>query len=139
MAVAIRLRREGALNRPYFKVVVTDKRSPRDGKFIEIVGTYDPKKAGQNSTLKLDRIEHWISKGAQPSDTVRSLIKKTRNPEAAAKKAATKAAKKAAVAAKPAPAPVETEPGAAPAPVASEPPPSPAEATSSPPPPPEST
>src|SRR3954463_10520136 len=78
MAVAIRLRREGALNRPYFKVVVTDKRSPRDGKFIEIVGTYDPKKPGMNSTLKLDRIEHWISKGAQPSDTVRSLIKKSR-------------------------------------------------------------
>src|SRR2546428_7555677 len=105
MAVAIRLRREGALNRPYFKVVVTDKRSPRDGKFIEIVGTYDPKKAGQNSTLKLDRIEHWISKGAQPSDTVRSLIKKTKNPEAAAKKAAAAAAKKAAPAPKPAPAP----------------------------------
>jgi len=105
------------LNRPYFKIVVTDKRSPRDGKFIEIVGTYDPKKAGQNSTLKLDRIEHWISKGAQPSDTVRSLIKKTKNPEAAAKKDAAVAAKKAAAAAKPAPAPapVETEPVAAPA------------------------
>jgi small subunit ribosomal protein S16 len=113
MAVAIRLRREGALNRPYFKVVVTDTRSPRDGKFIEIVGTYDPKKAGQNSTLKLDRIEHWIGKGAQPSDTVRSLIKKTKNPEAAAKKAAAAAAKKAASAPKPAPAPVETEPAAA--------------------------
>src|ERR1051326_8144801 len=78
MAVSIRLRREGALNRPYFKVVVADKRSPRDGKFIEIVGTYDPKKPGHNSTLKLDRIDHWISKGAQPSDTVRSLIKKNR-------------------------------------------------------------
>jgi small subunit ribosomal protein S16 len=115
MAVAIRLRREGALNRPYFKVVVTDTRSPRDGKFIEIVGTYDPKKAGQNSTLKLDRIEHWIGKGAQPSDTVRSLIKKIKNPEAAAKKAAAAAAKKAASAPKPAPAPVETEPAAAPA------------------------
>ena len=120
MAVAIRLRREGALNRPYFKVVVTDKRSPRDGKFIEIVGTYDPKKAGQNSTLKLDRIEHWISKGAQPSDTVRSLIKKTKNPEAAAKKAAAAAAKKAATAPKPAPAPAPvaaepSEPAAAPA------------------------
>jgi small subunit ribosomal protein S16 len=127
MAVAIRLRREGALNRPYFKIVVTDKRSPRDGKFIEIVGTYDPKRAGQNSTLKLDRIEHWISKGAQPSDTVRSLIKKTKNPEAAAKKEAAAAAKKAAVAAKPAPAP---------APVETEPPAAPAEAT---PPPPEST
>jgi small subunit ribosomal protein S16 len=96
MAVAIRLRREGALNRPYFKVVVADKRSPRDGKFIEIVGTYDPKKPGNNSTLKLERIEHWISKGAQPSDTVRSLIKKTKNPEAAAKKAEAVAAKKAA-------------------------------------------
>src|ERR1700751_2865163 len=102
MAVSIRLRREGALNRPYFKVVVADKRSPRDGKFVEIVGTYDPKKPGQNSTLKLDRIEHWISKGAQPSDTVRSLIKKTKTPEAAAKKAV------------PAPAPVAKEPAAAP-------------------------
>ena len=96
MAVAIRLRREGALNRPYFKVVVADKRSPRDGKFIEIVGTYDPKKRGMNSTLKLERIEYWISKGAQPSDTVRSLIKKNKNPEAAAKKAAAVEAKKAA-------------------------------------------
>jgi len=96
MAVAIRLRREGALNRPYFKVVVADKRSPRDGKFIEIVGTYDPKKRGNNSSLKLDRVEYWISKGAQPSDTVRSLIKKNKNPEAAAKKAAAAEAKKSA-------------------------------------------
>jgi len=96
MAVAIRLRREGALNRPYFKVVVADKRSPRDGKFIEIVGTYDPKKRGNNSTLKLDRVEYWISKGAQPSDTVRSLIKKNKDPEAAAKKAVAVEAKKAA-------------------------------------------
>jgi small subunit ribosomal protein S16 len=118
MAVAIRLRREGALNRPYFKVVVTDKRSPRDGKFIEIVGTYDPKKPGNNSTLKLDRIEHWISKGAQPSDTVRSLIKKNKNPEAAAKKAEAVAAKKAARVAKPAPAP---EPAQSPEPAAPEP------------------
>src|SRR5437016_14401645 len=96
MAVSIRLRREGARNRPYYKVVVADSRSPRDGKFIEIVGTYDPKKRGMNSTLKLDRIDHWISKGAQPSDTVRSLIKKNKNPEAAAKKAAAVEAKKAA-------------------------------------------
>jgi small subunit ribosomal protein S16 len=78
MAVSIRLRREGAKNRPYYKVVVADSRSPRDGKFIEIIGTYDPKKPGDNSTLKLDRIVHWISKGAQPSDTVRSLIKKNK-------------------------------------------------------------
>jgi len=135
MAVTIRLRREGALNRPYFKVVVTDQRSPRDGKFIEIVGTYDPKKAGQNSTLRLDRIEHWISKGAQPSDTVRSLIKKNKNPEAAAKKAAAAAAKKASATPKPAPAPVATtEPPAA---VETEPAAAPPETT--PPPPPEST
>ena len=83
MAVSIRLRREGAKNRPYYKVVVADKRSPRDGKFIELIGTYDPKKTGHNSTLKLDRVEYWISKGAQPSDTVRSLIKKNRKENSA--------------------------------------------------------
>ena len=134
MAVSIRLRREGTKNRSFYRVVVADKRSPRDGKFIEMVGTYDPKKAGQNSTLKLDRIEHWISKGAQPSDTVRSLIKKIKNPEAAAKKAAAKAAAKAAKKPAPAPkaevapAPAETAPAAAPAettPAAAPPPPRP--------------
>ena len=78
MAVSIRLRREGTKNSPYYKVVVADKRSPRDGKFIEIVGAYDPKKPGHNSTLNIDRVEYWISKGAQPSDTVRSLIKKNK-------------------------------------------------------------
>ena len=76
MAVSIRLRREGAKNRPYYRVVVADSRSPRDGKFIEIIGTYDPKQTGQNSLLDIDRAEYWVSKGAQPSDTVRSLIKK---------------------------------------------------------------
>ena len=78
MSVSIRLRREGAKNRPYYKVVVADSRSPRDGKFIEVIGTYDPKKAGHNSSLNVERAEFWISKGAQPSDTVRSLIKKTK-------------------------------------------------------------
>ena len=78
MSVSIRLRREGAKNRPYYKVVVADSRSPRDGKFIELIGTYDPKKQGDNSTLKIDRVEHWIARGAQPSDTVRSLLKKNR-------------------------------------------------------------
>src|ERR687888_1791002 len=86
MAVSIRLRREGTKNRPYYKVVVADSRSPRDGKFIEIIGTYDPKKPGDNSTINLDRAEYWLSKGAQPSDTVRSLIKK--NKKQAAKPAA---------------------------------------------------
>jgi small subunit ribosomal protein S16 len=120
MAVTIRLRREGARNRPYYKVVVADSRSPREGKFIEIIGTYDPKKPDHNSTLKLDRAEYWIARGAQPSDTVRSLIKKNKDPEAAAKKAAAVAAKKAAVPPKAAPAPVATAP-AAPSPAAAEP------------------
>ncbi len=78
MSVSIRLRREGTKNRPYYKVVVADSRSPRDGKFIEVIGTYDPKVQGENSTLKLDRAEHWIGRGAQASDTVRSLIKKNK-------------------------------------------------------------
>ncbi len=125
MAVTIRLRREGARNRPYYKVVVADSRSPREGKFIEIIGTYDPKKPDHNSTLKLDRAEYWIARGAQPSDTVRSLIKKNKDPEAAAKKAAAVAAKKAAAAPKAAPAPVATEPAAAPAPAAAAPAPEP--------------
>src|SRR4030095_7416899 len=115
MAVAIRLRREGALNRPYFKVVVADKRSPRDGKFIEIVGTYDPKKRGMNSTLKLERIEYWISKGAQPSDTVRSLIKKNKNPAAARPDAAPAPAAEAASAPAAEPAAPEAPAAAAPA------------------------
>ena len=78
MSVSIRLRREGAKNRPYYRVVVADSRSPRDGKFIEMIGTYDPKISGHNSSLNVERAEYWISKGAQPSDTVRSLIKKNK-------------------------------------------------------------
>ena len=78
MAVSIRLRREGAKNRPYYRVVVADSRSPRDGKFIEIIGTYDPKRTGDNSSFDVERAAYWISKGAQPSDTVRSLIKKSK-------------------------------------------------------------
>ena len=84
MPVSIRLRREGAKNRPYYRVVVTDSRSPRDGKFIEIIGTYDPKQTGHNSSFNVERAEYWISKGAQPSDTVRSLIKKQKKSTAAA-------------------------------------------------------
>jgi len=84
MSVSIRLRREGAKNRPYYKVVVADSRSPRDGKFIEIIGTYDPKIPSHNSSLNVERVEYWISKGAQPSDTVRSLIKKNKKQAATA-------------------------------------------------------
>ena len=87
MAVSIRLRREGAKNRPYYKVVVADSHSPRDGKFIELIGTYDPKKPGHNSSLNVERAEFWISKGAQPSDTVRSLIKRNKKMTTAAEPA----------------------------------------------------
>jgi len=81
--VAIRLRREGTTNTPYYKVVVTDQRSPRDGKFIEIIGNYDPKKKDLNANIDLARAEYWIGQGAKPSDTVRSLIKKIRKAVAA--------------------------------------------------------
>lgn len=83
MSVSIRLRREGATNRPYYRIVVADARSPRDGKFIEQLGNYDPKQAGDNSTIDLARADHWIKNGAQPSDTVRSLIKRARKAQAA--------------------------------------------------------
>lgn len=78
MAVSIRLRREGSLNHPFYRIAVADSRSPRDGKFIELIGTYDTKKAENNVTLDLARAEYWLSVGAQPSDTVRSIIKKER-------------------------------------------------------------
>ena len=106
MAVSIRLRREGAKNRPYYKVVVADSRSPREGRFIEIIGTYDPKKPGHNSTLKVDRAEYWIARGAQPSDTVRSLLKKNKKQGVSVPVAAT-------------PAPAEPEPSPATPPEAS--------------------
>lgn len=75
MSVVIRLSRHGAKKRPYYRVVVSDQRFPRDGRYIEQVGTYDPR---VNAGLKLDdeKIASWISKGAQPSQTVSELIKK---------------------------------------------------------------
>jgi small subunit ribosomal protein S16 len=76
MAVRIRLKRIGAKNKPAFRIVVADGRSPRDGKFIEEIGTYLPLKKGDNFTLNLDRAKYWVSKGAQPSDTVATFIKK---------------------------------------------------------------
>jgi small subunit ribosomal protein S16 len=78
MAVAIRLRREGARNSPYYKIVVADQRRPRDGKFIEIIGTYDPRKKGDNFTLKLERADYWVSVGARPSQTVGNIITRAR-------------------------------------------------------------
>ncbi len=76
MSVKIRLKRVGAKNAPYYRVVVPDSRSPRDGKFIEEIGSYQPMKSGDNCQMNLDRAKYWVSKGAQPSDTVASFIKK---------------------------------------------------------------
>ena len=84
MAVSIRLRREGTRNRPYYRVVVADKRSPRDGKFIEMIGVYDPRREGENYEIDLVRAEYWVRNGAQPSETVGSFIKKARKKAAAA-------------------------------------------------------
>ena len=74
MAVTIRLRREGSNKRPRYRVVVTDSRSPRDGRFIEIIGHYNP--VTNPPQVKIDRAKaaEWIRKGAQPSNTVRKLI-----------------------------------------------------------------
>jgi small subunit ribosomal protein S16 len=76
--VRIRLRRDGAKNSPYYRIVVADQRSPRDGKFIELIGTYDPKLKGENFKINLAKAEAWLKKGAQPSETVASFIKKAR-------------------------------------------------------------
>jgi len=70
------MKRIGARNKPAFRIVVADSRSPRDGKCIEELGTYQPQKKGNNFTLDLPRAQDWLSKGAQPSDTVASFIKK---------------------------------------------------------------
>ncbi len=76
MGVRIRLARHGAKKKPFYRIVVADGESPRDGKFLEKVGTYDPLKDPAEVTLDSDRIKYWIDKGAIPSDTVKSLFKK---------------------------------------------------------------
>lgn len=83
MAVRIRMKRIGTTNTPVYRIVVADNRSPRDGKFIEEIGTYQPLRKDGVFNLKLDRAEHWLSKGAQPSETVHSFIKKARRAAAA--------------------------------------------------------
>jgi len=76
--VVIRLARGGAKKRPYYRVVAADQRMARDGRFIEQVGTFDPRIEKGSIKLLLDRVDHWLSVGAQPSDTVRDLIRKFR-------------------------------------------------------------
>ena len=76
MAVKIRLNRMGAKKRPFYRIVVADSRAPRDGRFIETVGTYNPLTEPEQVTLKEEAIMNWLSNGAQPSDTVRNILSK---------------------------------------------------------------
>ncbi|MBW1616519.1 MAG: 30S ribosomal protein S16 [Deltaproteobacteria bacterium] len=76
MAVKIRLARYGAKKKPFYRIVVADSRYSRDGKFLEIVGHYNPLLETDQTTLKEDRIKHWMDQGAIPTDTVKSLLKK---------------------------------------------------------------
>lgn len=78
MAVKIRCRRTGANNDPCFRVVAADMRAPREGKYLEILGWYDPKKKDKNFYLNLERIDAWKKNGAQVSDMVKSLIRKAK-------------------------------------------------------------
>ncbi len=83
--VTIRLRRTGKKKQPSYRLVIADSRSPRDGKFIEIVGHYNPVREPQELEVKADRIRHWISVGAQPSETVVRLLKRVNVLDAAGK------------------------------------------------------
>lgn len=74
--VKLRLKRMGAKKRPSYRIVATESNSPRDGRFIEQVGFYDPLTEPATVTLNEERVKHWLSVGAQPSDTVRSLLRK---------------------------------------------------------------
>ena len=76
MAVKIRLRRMGAKKKPYYRIIVADSRSPRDGRFIEEIGTYDPLKDPSEIKVDGDKALEWIRNGAQPTETVKTLLKK---------------------------------------------------------------
>ena len=76
MSVKIRLKRMGSKKRPFYRIVVADSRSPRDGRFIETVGTYNPLTQPEQVTLKEEAIMGWLNNGAQPSDTVRNILSK---------------------------------------------------------------
>jgi small subunit ribosomal protein S16 len=82
--VTIRLRRQGAKKNPAYRVVVADKRNARDGAFVEILGYYDPTTTPETVSIDHDRLAYWLSVGARPSDTVRTLVKRHPKPEAPA-------------------------------------------------------
>ena len=91
--VVIRLRRAGSKKRPYFRIVVTDSRAARDSSFVEILGHYNPRTRPALVDVKRERVDYWISKGAQPSDTVRTLMATHLTPIPVAPAAASEAAK----------------------------------------------
>jgi len=76
MAVKMRLARHGATKKPFYRIVVADSESPRDGRYLENVGTYNPLQDPAQVTLKTDRVLYWLQQGAIPTDTVRNLLKK---------------------------------------------------------------
>jgi small subunit ribosomal protein S16 len=78
MSVKIRLSRHGAKKRPFYRIVVSNSRSPRDGKYIEQVGTYDPKSVSGGIKMDREKVEKWLKRGAKPTQTVSELMKKTR-------------------------------------------------------------
>ena len=77
MAVKTRLRRMGAKKNPFYRIVVADSRYPRDGRFIEEIGTYDPLKTPADVKIDADKAKQWIANGAQPTDTVKDILKKS--------------------------------------------------------------
>lgn len=77
MAVKIRFRRMGAKKNPFYRIVVADSRYPRDGRFIEEIGTYDPLKTPADVKIDADKAKQWIANGAQPTDTVKDILKKS--------------------------------------------------------------
>ena len=76
MAVVLRMTRRGSKKKPFYRIVAADSRSPRDGKFLEMLGTYDPLKTENNIKIDSEKVISWVKKGAKPSDTVASLLKK---------------------------------------------------------------
>ncbi len=76
MAISIRLTRGGRKKRPFYRVVATNSTSPRDGRFLEILGTYDPLKDPAEFKINKDKLDKWLSRGAEPSNTVKSLLLK---------------------------------------------------------------
>lgn len=123
MAVKIRLARAGAKKAPFYRVVAADARAPRDGRFIEILGRYNPRTEPSTIELDIDKVDSWLAKGAQPTEIVAKLIAIAKNPEPVvpsaepklskkAKAKATAAAEKAAAPPEPKPAADEAEPAA---------------------------